>query len=94
MLVNALMTDQSDQQPDEIVITTAQAIERCLFEEFKTVNPAYKAKFRSKYLNLKDLKNPTLRSALISGIISPEKFVQMTAAVPANNTYIFMYPSL
>jgi hypothetical protein len=95
MLVSALMVDQQRQleaaeedsgangpiTPDEIVITTAQSIERCLFAEFQAVTPAYKAKFRSKYLNLNDRNNPTLRNALISGMINAERFCQMTAAV-------------
>jgi transcription elongation factor S-II len=86
MLVNALMTDQSDSQsPDELIINTAQGIERSLFNEFKGVTANYKSKFRSKYLNLKDKNNPTLRSGLISGMITPERFTSMTSAEMASD---------
>jgi transcription elongation factor S-II len=66
----------------EDIIRIACEIEQCLFKEFG--NPAdqkYKAKFRSKYLNLKDKSNPTLREALLTKVLSPEKFCAMTPAV-------------
>jgi len=86
MLVTALMTDQPEgQNPDELIINTAQGIERSLFNEFKSTSPAYKSKFRSKYLNLKDKNNPTLRSGLISGIITPDRFISMTLTEMASD---------
>lgn len=86
MLVTSLMVDQNeDQSPDELIINTAQSIERILFAEFKGTTPAYKSKFRSKYLNLKDKNNPTLRSGLISGIITPDRFISMTSAEMASD---------
>lgn len=81
MFVTALLTDSSTKTPDELILSTAQSIERSLFAEFNGVTAAYKTKFRSKYLNLKDAKNPTLREALISGMINAEKFIAMTTAV-------------
>lgn len=86
MLVNALMTDQPvGQSPDELIINTAQSIERCLYNEFKSTSANYKSKFRSKYLNLKDKNNPTLRSGLISGMITPDRFIAMTSAEMASD---------
>ena len=86
MLVTALMSDQTEgQSPDELIINTAQSIERSLFHEFKSTSPAYKSKFRSKYLNLKDINNPTLRSGLISGMITPDRFISMTLAEMASD---------
>lgn len=86
MLVTALMTDQPEgQSPDELIINTAQSIERSLFNEFKSTSPAYKSKFRSKYLNLKDVNNPTLCSGLISGMITPDRFISMTSAEMASD---------
>lgn len=86
MLVNSLMTDQQEgQSPDELIINTAQSIERCLFNEFRSTSANYKSKFRSKYLNLKDKNNPTLRSGLISGMITPERFSSMTSAEMASD---------
>lgn len=82
MFVTALMTDaKTDEEADEIILSTAQSIERSLFAEFGSVCPAYKTKFRSKYLNLKDPKNPTLREALIEGMINSDRFIAMTSAV-------------
>lgn len=86
MLVNALMTDQPEgQSPDELIINTAQSIERCLYNEFKSTTANYKSKFRSKYLNLKDKNNPTLRSGLISGMITPDRFIAMSSAEMASD---------
>lgn len=86
MLVAALMTDQPEgQNPDELIINTAQSIERSLFKEFRSTSPAYKSKFRSKYLNLKDKNNPTLRSGLISEMITPDRFISMTSAEMASD---------
>ena len=86
MLANALMTDQAEgQNPDELIINTAQSIERSLFNEFSGTSAAYKSKFRSKYLNLKDKNNPTLRSGLISGMITPDRFISMTSAEMASD---------
>lgn len=81
MFVAALMTDAKASEADEIIFSTAQSIERNLFAEFGSVCPAYKTKFRSKYLNLKDPKNPTLREALIEGMINSDRFIAMTSAV-------------
>ncbi len=81
MFVNALNADNPTETPDELILSAAQGIEHSLFSEFSGVTPAYKTKFRSKYLNLKDPKNPTLREALISGMINSDRFIAMTVAV-------------
>lgn len=39
---------------------------------------AYRTKFRSLYLNLKDKSNPRLRQDVVSGIISPERLANMS----------------
>lgn len=70
--------------PDELVIGTAQAIEAALFTEFLTTSAAYKSKFRSKYLNLKDKANPHLRTSLLMGSISPARFSAMTTTEMAS----------
>lgn len=88
--IDSSISTENLANPDEIVINTAQSIEKCLFAEFQAVTPAYKAKFRSKYLNLKDKKNPTLREALISGLINAERFCQMTSAVHGG-PYILLF---
>lgn len=70
--------------PDELILSTAAAVEKALFEEHGSTDPKYKAKFRSKYLNLKDKSNPQLRSILLQGLISASQFVAMTAAEMAS----------
>jgi transcription elongation factor S-II len=70
--------------PDELVIETAHDIEAALFTEFSSTSPAYKAKFRSKYLNLKDKSNPILRQSLLDSTLSAERFNEMTTTEMAS----------
>lgn len=63
---------------EEFVMNLAITIESCLFKEFNTINTAYKAKFRSKYLNLKEKTNPHLRQSLLNGQLIPERFIQLS----------------
>lgn len=100
MLVTALCTDTPERKfnfvyeskricvvlgnPDELILSTAAAVERALFEEHGSTDPKYKAKFRSKYLNLKDKSNPQLRSILLQGIITASHFISMTPSEMAS----------
>ena len=59
----------------------AAAIEDCIFEEFASTNMKYKTRIRSRYANLKDAKNPNLRTNVMTGAIEPEKIAKMTAEV-------------
>lgn len=87
MLITALTVDAaSEEEPDELVLSTSRAIEECLYREFDCqVTPAYKAKFRSKYLNLKEKSNSTLRRAILSGVVSARRFCAMNAAEMASD---------
>lgn len=80
MLCNAMM-QEGGGEVDEMTMEIALQIERALFTEFKNTEAPYKAKFRSKYLNLKDKQNGALREGLRSGFITPERFIAMTSAV-------------
>lgn len=86
MLIAALTVDAiPGEEPDELILSTSRTIEECLYQEFECqVTPAYKAKFRSKYLNLKEKSNIALRRAILSGIISAERFCAMNAAEMAS----------
>lgn len=86
MLVAALTVDATpEEEPDELILSTSRTIEECLYQEFNgQVTPAYKAKFRSKYLNLREKSNSSLRKAVLSGIISAERFCAMNAAEMAS----------
>lgn len=86
MLVTALCTDTPEllSNPDELVLSTASAVEKALFAEFNGTDVKYKTKFRSKYLNLKDRTNPHLRNTLLDGSLTPARFCAMTAAEMAS----------
>lgn len=88
MLLGALLVDAEDAEgaaaPDETVFAICRAIEACLWDEFGSTSPAYKAKFRSKYLNLKDRNNRALRRRILSGAIAPARFHSMTATEMAS----------
>ena len=71
------------------MISLAEKIEECIYQEFPyNTKPSkdradelkrYKTKIRSRFLNLKDKNNPTLRERLLTGQTSPETFVKMSA---------------
>ncbi|OMJ28173.1 Transcription elongation factor S-II [Smittium culicis] len=76
MLYNALAVD-TDAETD-LIVEKAMELEQAEFNKFNAVNPTYKADIRSFYLNLKDLKNPNLRLAIMEGTIQPNDFVLMS----------------
>lgn len=63
-------------------VELAEDLEEALFDEFTAVNADYKAKVRSKYLNLK--QNKSLKEQLLTGTLTPSRFVEMTAAEMAS----------
>lgn len=82
------MPDETDfHEPFELdnAARLSYEIEKYLFEELKCVSQDYKTRFRSKYLNLKEKTNPELRKHILSGHISPERFVRMTTAEMASD---------
>lgn len=87
MLVKALLIDFPVKTgycllPDELLLSTAHSIEAALFNEFGETSTDYKAKFRSKYLNLSSkISGQHLRYGLLNGAIKPLKFCSMTPAV-------------
>ena len=48
----------------------AAEIESAVLTAYGAINPKYKAKIRSIWVNLKDTKNPDFRQAVLSGEIS------------------------
>lgn len=83
MIVNSLKIDDDGDCPD--AETIAAAIENCIFTEFNDTNSKYKTRIRSRVSNLRDSKNPTLRKAVLSGEITPERMAKMTAEEMAND---------
>ncbi|KAF7560903.1 hypothetical protein G7046_g3236 [Stylonectria norvegica] len=64
--------------PETDVIVKAVAVEVAAFRHFEGEGPEYKKKIRSLFSNLKSKSNRELGRRVMSGDISPEKFVAMT----------------
>ncbi|PVU90761.1 hypothetical protein BB559_004449 [Furculomyces boomerangus] len=76
MLYNALVVDSYSDS--KAILARAVDIENAEIAKVSSTNQAYKSDIRSFYLNLKDPKNPNIRSAIIEGNIKPSDFVKMT----------------
>lgn len=78
MLAVAIKVDGEQPEgcptPEEL----AEELEDAIFAEFKNTDMRYKNRVRSRVANLKDSKNPTLRTNFISGAISAQKLAKMT----------------
>lgn len=78
MLANAIRVDGEPPEgcpsPEEL----AEELEECIYMEFKNTDMRYKNRVRSRVANLKDSKNPTLRTNFIAGAISASKLAKMT----------------
>ncbi|XP_034824724.1 transcription elongation factor S-II [Maniola hyperantus] len=78
LLTQALKTDgenpNSCGSPEEL----AEELEECIFMEFKNTDMRYKNRVRSRVANLKDPKNPTLRTNFWNGVISASRLAKMT----------------
>lgn len=59
--------------PEEL----AEELEDAIFAEFKNTDMRYKNRVRSRVANLKDAKNPTLRTNFISGAITAQQLAKM-----------------
>lgn len=76
MLTNALKTDSDEGCAS--VEELAEELEDAIFQEFKNTDMRYKNRIRSRVANLKDPKNPSLRSNFLNGAISASKLAKMT----------------
>lgn len=78
MLSNAIKmegeTPEGCQSPAEL----AEELEDAIFAEFKNTDMRYKNRVRSRVANLKDSKNPTLRTNYMSGAVTAQKLAKMT----------------
>lgn len=78
MLANAIKaqgeTPEGCSSPDEL----ADELEECIYAEFNNTDMRYKNRVRSRMANLKDPKNPALRSNFVSGAITANKLAKMT----------------
>lgn len=79
--VSALYTALAIERDDaaQHILAVARDIENEVFKaEYAAVNDAYRNKLRTFTMNLRNKKNPELRDRLLSGAISPAKFINMT----------------
>lgn len=53
-------------------------MEDAIFAEFRNTDMRYKNRVRSRVANLKDAKNPALRTNFISGALTAQKLAKMT----------------
>lgn len=85
LLTNALRVDGSTFEgcasPEEL----SEELEEAIFQEFKNTDNKYKNRVRSRVANLKDLKNPTLRTNFIVGAITAARLATMTAEEMASD---------
>lgn len=64
----------------DAILTVAIAVEAAGFAKFESESsPAYTNKMRSLYLNLKNKTSAQLRKHVLSGIITPERLVNMSS---------------
>ncbi|XP_014218665.1 transcription elongation factor S-II [Copidosoma floridanum] len=85
LLASALKVDgtviEGCASPDEL----AEELEDAIFAEFKNTDNKYRNRIRSRVANLRDSKNPTLRTNFIIGAITPARLAIMTAEEMASD---------
>ncbi|CAH1645073.1 unnamed protein product [Spodoptera littoralis] len=78
LLTQALKVDGENPNacgsPEEL----AEELEECIYAEFKNTDMRYRNRVRSRVANLKDPKNPTLRTNFLNGVISASRLAKMT----------------
>ncbi|XP_060517206.1 transcription elongation factor S-II [Cylas formicarius] len=87
MLAAAIKTDSKPDDFDGCASAEelADELEEAIFSEFKNTDMRYKNRVRSRIANLKDPKNPTLRTNFRIGAISASRLATMTAEEMAND---------
>ncbi|KYM81089.1 Transcription elongation factor S-II [Atta colombica] len=67
--------------PEEL----AEELEEAIYAEFKNTDSRYKNRVRSRVANLRDVKNPNLRTNFLVGAITPARLAVMTAEEMASD---------
>ncbi|XP_012531227.1 transcription elongation factor S-II isoform X2 [Monomorium pharaonis] len=67
--------------PEEL----AEELEEAIYAEFKNTDNRYKNRVRSRVANLRDVKNPNLRTNFLVGAITPARLAVMTAEEMASD---------
>ena len=69
----------------------AAEIEEATFEMFNETNSKYKNRIKSRVMNLRDKRNVALKTMIVQGEISPQRFAKMTADVSENYLILYNY---
>ncbi|KAF5282714.1 hypothetical protein FQR65_LT02711 [Abscondita terminalis] len=85
MLVAALSVDSDEFEGCASAEELAEELEEAIYQEFKNTDMRYKNRIRSRIANLKDAKNPTLRTNFRIGAITASRLAVMTAEEMAND---------
>lgn len=85
LLLAALKVEGEDQEGYAAPEQLAEELEEAIFGEFKNTDMRYKNRIRSRVANLKDTKNPTLRTNFLIGAITATRLATMTAEEMAND---------
>ncbi|KAI1262835.1 transcription elongation factor [Xylariaceae sp. FL1019] len=67
------------REPTQTVMIKAQEVEAAGFKFYNGEGNAYREKIRSLFANLKNPNNGDLRKNVMSGLITPDKFVSMSS---------------
>ncbi|XP_039279001.1 transcription elongation factor S-II [Nilaparvata lugens] len=87
LLANAIRTDQTPASlegcasPEEL----AEELEEAIYHEFRNTDNRYKNRVRSRVANLKDSKNPQLRTNFLIGALAASRLAVMTAEEMASD---------
>ncbi|KAK7100897.1 transcription elongation factor S-II-like [Littorina saxatilis] len=84
LITNAL---KAGEVPDNVCdpAELGAFIEDAIFKEFENTSNKYKNRIRSRVANLKDQRNPELRTNVLIGLISPERIAGMTSEEMASS---------
>lgn len=78
LLCNAIKQEKDYPEgcasPEEL----GEELEEAIYAEFKNTDMRYMNRIRSRIFNLKDAKNPNLRSNFINGVITAQRLAKMT----------------
>jgi len=77
MLATALKTEPFSEGCADVE-ELAEELEDAIHAEFRNTDMKYKNRIRSRVANLKDPKNPTLRSNFLCGAVTAQKLAKMT----------------
>lgn len=78
LLTQAIKADGETPEGCSSAEELAEELEDSIFAEFRNTDMRYKNRVRSRVANLKDPKNPTLRTNYISGAITAPVLAKMT----------------